>query len=93
MTIQTSNHKLRKQALAEGIDYNNFVKYGIALEASSAQAQSIEKAEQSFNYVDRKGNRRAYETRPAHKTDDRPGKVCDFTDQGRYVTFVDMIKS
>lgn len=36
MPIQTSNHKLRKQALAEGIDFNNFVNYGLALEASSS---------------------------------------------------------
>jgi len=41
------------------------------LEGSSVQAQSIEKAEQSANFVEGKGN-------PAHKTDDRPGKVCDF---------------
>jgi len=34
--IQTSNHKLRKRALAEGIDFNSFVKDGIALEESSA---------------------------------------------------------
>jgi len=90
MTIQTSNHKLRKQALAEGIDFNNFVKYGIALEASSAQAQStaqaqsIEKAEQSVNFVERKDNRRAY------KLD---WHIKPTTDQGSYVTFVGMIRN
>jgi len=42
------------EALAEGIDFNNFVKYGIALEVSSAQAQRIEKAKQFVNFVERK---------------------------------------
>ena len=45
MVIQTSNHKLRKKALAEGNDFSSFCKYGIAMEASTAQADINEKTE------------------------------------------------
>ena len=45
MAIQTSNHKLWKQALAKGMDYPDFFKYGLALEASKNHADTIKKAE------------------------------------------------
>ena len=45
MAIQTSNHKLWKQALAKGMDYPNLIKHGLALEASKNQADTIKKAE------------------------------------------------
>ena len=44
MTMQTENHKLRKYALAEGPEFDSFVKQGLALESATAQADKIEKA-------------------------------------------------
>lgn len=38
MAVQTLNYKLREQALAKGIDYADFVQYGLTLESSSTQA-------------------------------------------------------
>ena len=51
--IQTSNHKLRMQALTKGIDYANFIQYGLALESSSTQADTIEKTDSTINHVTR----------------------------------------
>ena len=44
IAIQTSNHKLQKHALAEGMDYPDFIKYGLALEAPKNQGCMIKKA-------------------------------------------------
>lgn len=40
MAVQTLNYKLREQALAKGIDYADFVQYGLTLESSSTQANT-----------------------------------------------------
>ena len=85
MTMQTNNHKLRKHALAEGTDFDDFVKYGIALESSSSQAQSIEKQENVNMIRNRQGTTRADpqkldggdSTRKGRETDRTP-KICDF---------------
>ena len=44
MTMQTENSKLRKYYLAEGPDFEKFVKQGLTLESSTAQAEKIEKS-------------------------------------------------
>ena len=80
MTMQTNNHKLRKHALAEGAEFDDFVKYGIALESSSSQAQNIEKQE-SVNWV---GSRRApkkpnmRDSSGRGKQTENVPKICDF---------------
>ena len=56
MIMQTSNHKLRKQALAEGPTHHNFVKVGLAMESAASQADLTEASEQvnrirSSNYT------------------------------------------
>ena len=59
MTIQTNNHKLRKHALAEETNFDDFVQYRKALESSSSQAENIEKQE-SVNWIGSgRGPRRA----------------------------------
>ena len=44
IAIQTSDQKLQKHALAEGMDYPDFIKYGLALEAPKNQGCMIKKA-------------------------------------------------
>ena len=58
--MQTSNHKLRKQALAEGPTYNYFVKAGLALESAASQAVLMEKSEQ-VSQVCRSNNAQSYQ--------------------------------
>ena len=86
MTMQMNNHKLRKHALAEGANFDDFVKYGIALESSSSQAQNIEKQE-SVNWIgSRRGPKRSDPPRPnitkdsngRGKQSESAPKICDF---------------
>ena len=55
MTIQTSDNKLRKKALTEAPTYAQFIKAGIAMESSKAQAEKMEEktVDERFNYVDK----------------------------------------
>ena len=94
MTMQTANHKLRKQALADGLEYQDFIKYGLAIEASSNQADSIEKADVAVSRIqtgrdgrqsgrDRGGGKYARQLASSDgrtRQDQRPEKksLCDF---------------
>ena len=42
MTIQTSDNKLKKKVLTEAPTYAQFIKVGIAMESSKAQAEKME---------------------------------------------------
>ena len=55
MTIQTSDNKLRKKALTEAPTYAQFIKAGIAMESSKAQAEKMEEktVDERVNYVDK----------------------------------------
>ena len=78
MAMQTSNHKLRKQALAEGLAYPDFIKYGLVIEASNSQADTIEKAESGVNRLrigQERNNKRWKQRVPTPTSTPR---VCDF---------------
>ena len=79
MIIQTQDNKLRKKALTEAPTYADFVKAGIANEASTSQAEKMEeKSAERVNHIEKKTKKQFSKERNIQK-------------ENGNVIFVDMI--
>ena len=74
MVIQTENNKLRKKALSEGPSYNDFVKAGLAMESSDAQATKMGRAD-GVNWLKDKSARSNNESQ---RQEYKGPSLCDF---------------
>ena len=64
MAMQTLKHKLRRQVLGKGIDYAGFIQYGLTLESSSTQEDTIEKDASTINRVTRSDRKTSHNHKP-----------------------------
>ena len=85
MTIQTSGNHLRKRALTEVLTHAQFIKTGMAMESSKAQAEKIEEktVDERVSYVDKqkrylKKRLDTFRSKPPRSNKASERKECDF---------------